>query len=146
MTGAGLDPWLALGMGLLGSFGHCAAMCGPLVAAVALSAGPGTALRPAALLQLEYHAGRITTYGFAGAVMGAAGSAAGVAARVAGFQDAVSVVAGALMAAMGLGAAGSLLAAAPLLAAWLPNIFFVKHLPPSEIDLWNQREGAVRIS
>jgi sulfite exporter TauE/SafE len=95
----------ALGTGLLGGFGHCAAMCGPLVAAVSLGAAPPDA-RGTFRLHLLYNLGRVTTYGFAGFVMGLAGSIVNVAAGVAGFQDAVAVAAGLLMVALGLGAAG----------------------------------------
>ena len=60
---------MAFATGLLGSFGHCAAMCGPLVVSLGLSAAPlGT--RRSLLGQLAYHAGRITTYAAVGAVMG----------------------------------------------------------------------------
>jgi sulfite exporter TauE/SafE len=91
--------------GLLGSFGHCLAMCGPLVGSLALAAGPGGARRSLAG-QLAYHAGRITTYGAIGAAMGLTGSFVNVAGRLAGVQQAVALAAGALMVLLGLGAAG----------------------------------------
>lgn len=98
---------LALTTGLLGGFGHCLGMCGPLVGAFGLVAPPGTpalhVLRP----QLAYHLGRITTYALVGGAMGLTGSFVNVAGRLAGFQDAVAVLAGALMIALGLGAAGA---------------------------------------
>ncbi len=96
---------IALATGFLGGFGHCVAMCGPLVAAMGLSAPPGIPARRALVPQLAYHLGRITTYGTVGAVMGLAGSFVNVAGRMAGAQDLVAVLAGALMIAMGLGAA-----------------------------------------
>lgn len=105
------DLWLALVSGLLGSAGHCAGMCGPLVAAVGLSAGPRLGRRGALLVQALYHAGRVTTYTAAGLAMGLAGSIVDVAGRVAGLQHAVGVVAGLLMLLLGLGAAGVLPAA-----------------------------------
>jgi len=101
-----VDLWMALGMGLLGGFGHCAGMCGPLVAAVSLASGPRVGARQALLLQLLYNAGRITTYTFAGFLMGVLGTAVDVAARAAGLQGAVMVAAGAAMVVLGLGAAG----------------------------------------
>ncbi|GAB6908422.1 sulfite exporter TauE/SafE family protein [Desulfosarcina cetonica] len=52
-------------LGLLGT-GHCIGMCGPLVVAL-----PGQTGRLSA--HLAYHAGRLTTYGLIGALMGAAG-------------------------------------------------------------------------
>ena len=97
---------IALATGFLGGFGHCVAMCGPLVGALGISAPPGIPARRALLPQLAYHLGRITTYGTVGAVMGLAGSFVNVAGRMAGWQDVVAVLAGALMVAMGLGAAG----------------------------------------
>jgi len=88
------DLWLALGTGLLGSFGHCAGMCWPLVAAVSLAAGPRAGPAGTLGLHLLYNAGRITTYGFAGLAMGILGSVVNVAGRAAGLQQAVAVLAG----------------------------------------------------
>ena len=96
---------IALATGFLGGFGHCVAMCGPLVGALGISAPPGIPARRALLPQLAYHLGRITTYGTVGAVMGLLGSFVNVAGRMAGWQDVVAVLAGLLMVAMGLGAA-----------------------------------------
>lgn len=96
---------IALATGFLGGFGHCVAMCGPLVGALGISAPPGIPARRALAPQLAYHLGRITTYGTVGAVMGLAGSFVNVAGRMAGLQDAVAVLAGLLLLAMGLGVA-----------------------------------------
>jgi sulfite exporter TauE/SafE len=99
MSGAG--PLLALGTGLLGGFGHCLGMCGPLVGAFGLVAPPGT---PAARVlgpQLAYHLGRVTTYALVGGAMGLTGSFVNVAGRLAGLQDAVAVL-GALFVLRGL--------------------------------------------
>jgi uncharacterized protein len=96
---------MAFATGLLGSFGHCVGMCGPLVGSLALAAGPLGARR-AVLGQLAYHAGRVTTYAALGAAMGLTGSFLNVAGRLAGLQQAVAVLAGALMILLGLGAAG----------------------------------------
>jgi hypothetical protein len=96
---------MAFVTGLLGSFGHCAAMCGPLVGSLALAAAPLGARRSLAG-QLAYHAGRITTYAAVGAVMGLTGSFVNVAGRLAGVQDVVAIGAGVLMVLLGLGAAG----------------------------------------
>ena len=96
---------MAFATGLLGSFGHCAAMCGPLVVSLGLSAAPqGT--RRSLLGQLAYHAGRITTYAAVGAVMGLTGQFVNVAGRLAGAQQVVAIAAGALMVLLGLGTAG----------------------------------------
>ncbi len=102
MTGA---IAVAFATGLVGSFGHCAGMCGPLVGSFALAAAPlGT--RRALAGQLAYHAGRITTYAAVGGAMGLTGSFVNVAGRLAGAQQAVAVLAGALMVLLGLGTAG----------------------------------------
>jgi hypothetical protein len=96
---------MAFVTGLLGGFGHCIGMCGPLVGSFALATG---ALGPRHSLagQLAYHGGRITTYALLGAVMGLTGSFVNVAGRLAGLQDVVAVLAGVLMILLGLGAAG----------------------------------------
>jgi uncharacterized protein len=96
---------IAFATGLLGGFGHCVGMCGPLVGSFALASGP---LGPRRSLagQLAYHAGRVTTYGALGAVMGLTGAFVNVAGRLAGVQEVVAVVAGVLMILLGLGAAG----------------------------------------
>ncbi len=96
---------IALATGFLGGFGHCVAMCGPLVGALGIAAPPGTPVRRALLPQLAYHLGRVTTYGTVGAAMGMAGSFVNVAGRIAGAQDVVAVLAGLLLVAMGLGVA-----------------------------------------
>jgi sulfite exporter TauE/SafE len=97
---------LAATTGLLGGFGHCAGMCGPLVASVSLVAGPRLGTRRLLGGHLLYNAGRVTTYAFLGALMGLTGSFVNTAGRLAGLQDAVAIAAGVLMIAMGLGAAG----------------------------------------
>jgi sulfite exporter TauE/SafE len=96
---------IALATGLLGGFGHCVAMCGPLIGAFGISAPAGIPARRSLAPQLAYHLGRITTYGMIGATMGLFGSFVNVAGRLAGIQDVVAVLAGALMVAMGAGAA-----------------------------------------
>ncbi|MEE3623731.1 sulfite exporter TauE/SafE family protein [Nitrospirillum sp. BR 11752] len=58
--------------GLTGGFGHCVGMCGPFVLA---QVGAGEAARPAlarpaGVLLLPYHLGRMTTYAALGAVAG----------------------------------------------------------------------------
>lgn len=95
----------AFATGLLGGFGHCLGMCGPLVGSFALAAGPA-GKRRALGGQLAYHAGRITTYALVGAAMGLAGSFLDVAGRLAGISRVSSVLAGLVMIAMGLGALG----------------------------------------
>ncbi len=99
----------ALASGLLVGFGHCAAMCGPLVGSLALAAAPSGARRTLGG-QLAYHAGRLTTYALVGAVMGATGAFVNLAGRLAGLQDAIGIGAGLLLVVVGLSAAGLLTA------------------------------------
>jgi sulfite exporter TauE/SafE len=94
----------ALASGLFLGFGHCAAMCGPLVGSLALAAAPAGARRSLAG-QLAYHAGRLTTYAIVGGAMGATGAFVNVAGRLAGLQDAVAIGAGLLLVLVGLSAA-----------------------------------------
>jgi sulfite exporter TauE/SafE len=95
----------ALASGLLVGFGHCTAMCGPLVGSLALAAAPYGARRSLAG-QLAYQAGRLTTIGLVGGVMGATGAFVNVTGKLAGLQDAVAIAAGLLLIAVGLSAAG----------------------------------------
>jgi sulfite exporter TauE/SafE len=99
---------LMLGSGLLGGFGHCAGMCGPLVATFSLNL-PGQADASAAkafVPHLFYHAGRITTYSVIGGIMGITGSFAGVVRSIEGFQNMTMAAIGLLMIIMGLAASG----------------------------------------
>ncbi len=95
---------LAFVTGLLGGFGHCIGMCGPLVAAFSLHDRGRLPVLP----HLLYNAGRVITYTFIGAVMGLSGSFVNTAGRIAGLQGTVSLLAGTLMVLMGLGIAGLL--------------------------------------
>jgi hypothetical protein len=96
---------LAFTTGLLGGFGHCIGMCGPLVGAWSLRSAASP--RPGRVLpQALYHAGRIITYGCIGAAMGLAGSFIDTAGRLAGTQQVVMVLAGIIMVVMGLGICG----------------------------------------
>lgn len=92
--------------GLLMGGSHCLAMCGPLVASLGLAAQPGQGAARAAARQVPYHLGRVTTYAVIGAVMGATGAFVNVAGRLAGLGEVMALLAGALMVALGLGAAG----------------------------------------
>jgi len=96
---------MAFATGLLGGFGHCVGMCGPIVGSLALATGPLGARR-SMVGQLAYHGGRITTYAALGAAMGLTGSFVNVAGRLAGVQQVVGVAAGVLMILVGLGAVG----------------------------------------
>jgi sulfite exporter TauE/SafE len=95
----------ALAAGFTIGFGHCTAMCGPLVGSLALAAGPAGTARSLGG-QLAYHAGRLTTYALLGAVMGATGAFVNVAGRLAGLSDAVAIAAGVLLVLVGVSTAG----------------------------------------
>ena len=101
---------LAFTTGLLGGFGHCIGMCGPLVASYTLRGSPPPPYRASIINNLFphlfYNIGRITTYMFIGAVMGLTGSFVNVAGRISGFQNTVAIIAGALMIFMGLSISG----------------------------------------
>jgi len=98
---------LALTTGIVGGFGHCIGMCGPLVASYALAAtSPAAPLSVRLAPHLLYNAGRITTYAVVGGVMGLSGSFVNVAGRLAGIQNVIALIAGVVMIAMGLGIAG----------------------------------------
>jgi sulfite exporter TauE/SafE len=86
--------------GLLGGV-HCAGMCGGIAAALA-AASRG----PAIARQLAFNAGRIASYGFAGAVAGLSGGALIGASPLVAAQTAMFVVANALMLMLGLYIAG----------------------------------------
>lgn len=99
---------LAFTTGLLGGFGHCIGMCGPIVTAYSLNArSRGPEKRgPSFLPHILYNLGRITTYSFIGSLMGLAGTFVNIAGKLAGIQNAVAIVAGLLMIAMGLSITG----------------------------------------
>lgn len=93
---------LLFASGLVGGIGHCAGMCGPVVAAFAFNrAGDGT-IRP----QLLYHLGRVTTYSIVGGVAGFTGSFLDVSAAIAPYQRAVLAATGILIALAGLSLGG----------------------------------------
>lgn len=92
--------------GLLGGFGHCTGMCGPMVAAFSLCLGEKPQLRP----HLLYNLGRITTYSLIGGAAGLAGSFLGIAAGLGPIRKAVAFATGLLVVFLGLALGG-----------WLPR-------------------------
>lgn len=89
--------------GLLGGFGHCLGMCGPVVATYSLN------LRGQNLLaHVLYHLGRITTYGIMGGIIGLTGSFVGVVKSIERFQAVTLAFVGCAMIVMGLRIAGLL--------------------------------------
>jgi sulfite exporter TauE/SafE len=95
--------------GLLGGFGHCTAMCGPVVAAFSLCLGEKRQLRP----HLLYNLGRVTTYSLIGGAAGLAGSFLGIAASLGPFRKAVALGTGLSVVLLGLALGG-----------WLPRFRF----------------------
>lgn len=109
--------WATFLVGLAGGFGHCVAMCGPLVAASGLLFGAAASSADAtarprrragavALWQAGYHGGRLLTYACIGALLGALGSLGAVRGALGPLQRWVWLVAGLLMIIMGLAIAG----------------------------------------
>ncbi|MBI5741683.1 MAG: sulfite exporter TauE/SafE family protein [Nitrospirae bacterium] len=104
-----LSYTLAFTTGFLGGFGHCIGMCGPIITAYTFHSTPaGFYPSPVrnVLPHLFYNTGRITTYMFAGAVMGLTGSFVNTAGRLTGFQNSVALIAGLLMLIMGIRISG----------------------------------------
>ncbi len=102
--------FLLFASGLLGGFGHCIAMCGPLAASFSFCIGK----RPSLLPHLMYNLGRVTTYSLVGGAAGVAGSILGVAESLAPLQKAVGAGVGLLIILMGLWVGGLLPLPAPL--------------------------------
>ncbi|NOY53243.1 MAG: sulfite exporter TauE/SafE family protein [Deltaproteobacteria bacterium] len=95
---------LALSTGLLGGFGHCIGMCGPLVGAFAFRREEGGGTGSGGFIpQLLYHGGRLATYAGVGALMGLTGSFLNVAGKLTGLQNAVDLFAGLFVLFMGVG-------------------------------------------
>jgi sulfite exporter TauE/SafE len=87
--------------GLLGGFGHCIGMCGPVVATYSLGLE-----RRSIASHLFYNLGRITTYSILGGMMGATGSFVGVMKSLERYQHLVLAFTGVGMVVMGVALAG----------------------------------------
>jgi uncharacterized protein len=85
-------------LGLLGGV-HCAGMCGGIVAALSMPGGSSRATRK---LHFAYNAGRIASYGIAGAIVGALGSMSLLLDAVFPVQLALRTFANLLLIALGL--------------------------------------------
>ena len=90
-----------LGSGLLGGFGHCMGMCGPLVATYSLAL-EYRSIAP----HLLYNLGRITTYAILGGLIGLSGSFAGVVRSIERFQSITLAFTGTVMIIMALSVGG----------------------------------------
>ena len=98
---------LAFMTGIIGGFGHCIGMCGPLVASYAMAgAAPSRSLITRMVPHALYNTGRITTYALIGGIMGLSGSFINVAGRLADIQNIVAILAGVMMIMMGLSITG----------------------------------------
>ena len=93
--------------GLLAGFGHCVGMCGPLVSTTVLDESRRSFAQKSTA-QLLYHAGRITTYGWVGALMGWTGSFVNVVGSLAGLQQSAFFFAGFFMVVRGIEVLGFL--------------------------------------
>ncbi len=98
---------LLFASGLLGGFGHCTVMCGPVATAFSLSLREKPPFGP----HLLYNLGRITTYSLIGGASGTAGSLLGIAAGLGPFQKCVAIGTGLSVVIMGLALGG-----------WLPRL------------------------
>ncbi len=92
--------------GLLGGFGHCIGMCGPIIGSYAISSSHSLAFRHRLLSHLLYNTGRITTYASVGFLMGLMGTSMSVFLKSSGLQQVVAFIAGIVMIIMGLGVSG----------------------------------------
>ncbi len=93
---------VALATGVIGGFGHCIGMCGPIVISYTYFDESPAPLAYRITTHIFYNTGRITTYAFIGAFMGLAGSFVNVAGRISGIQNVVALIAGCMMILMGL--------------------------------------------
>lgn len=86
--------WAGFALGFLGS-AHCAGMCGPIVLALPGSGRPLPSLIGGRVL---YNIGRTVTYMFLGLIVGLIGAGA----SLAGYQQLISIIAGAMILAFAL--------------------------------------------
>ena len=87
--------------GIVGGFGHCISMCGPLVAAFSLGN-----TKTGMLQHLLYNIGRITTYTILGGLVGFSGSFLVLAASIQRIQTSIMVLSGISIIIMGMALAG----------------------------------------
>ncbi|HEY9642410.1 MAG TPA: sulfite exporter TauE/SafE family protein, partial [Coleofasciculaceae cyanobacterium] len=138
-----LDLLLIASLGFLGSFGHCAGMCGPITAAFSLSqaASQAAAERPKQAIawqQISFHlllnVGRILSYALVGIGIGAIGSvliAGGQMAGVgSGLRRGMAILTGLLLIGFGL---------AQISPGLLPRLPFLHPLAPDKL---HQRLGS----
>lgn len=100
-----LDILLIATLGFLGSFGHCAGMCGPLTVAFSLSNG-GKDKLASLRFHLLLNAGRIVAYALVGAAIGGVGSVLIAGGQMAGtgsgLRRAIALITGTMLVWFGL--------------------------------------------
>lgn len=120
-----LDLLLISTLGFLGSFGHCAGMCGPLAIAFSLSQTTANQKSAALRFHLLLNLGRIVTYTIAGAAIGGVGSvliASGQMAGIgSGLRRAIAILTGLMLIWFGL------LQIKPNLLPRLPMLHLLSH-------------------
>ncbi|MDX2231838.1 MAG: sulfite exporter TauE/SafE family protein [Leptolyngbyaceae cyanobacterium bins.349] len=101
-----LDLLLIASLGFLGSFGHCAGMCGPIAIAFSLSEHPSSGPLRTVGFHLLLNLGRLTSYVLVGAVLGAVSSLLIAGGQLAGLgsslRQSMAVVMGVWLIGMGL--------------------------------------------
>lgn len=102
----GPDFYFAFITGLLGGFGHCIGMCGPIVSSYSLCWKDEQGLSSSIVNQLLYNLGRVVTYAFIGAILGWGGSILGIGSSGNIFYIIMPLVIGLIMVLMGLNVSG----------------------------------------
>jgi sulfite exporter TauE/SafE len=126
-----LDLLLISLLGFLGSFGHCAGMCGPLTVAFSLSHSTPKNQKPPWQFHLLLNGGRILSYALVGAAIGGVGSVLIASGQVAGIGSGVrrgiAIFTGLMLIGLGI---------AQLKPAWLPDLPLLHPLSPKT---WHHR-------
>ena len=131
-----LDLLLVIALGFLGSFGHCAGMCGPLTVAFSLSERDKA---PNWLSQLGFHVllnlGRIISYALVGAALGGVGSVVLAGGQLAGIgsglRQGMAILTGLMLIWFGL---------SQIKPDWLPRL---PYLHPIQGSLHNRFSAAM---
>lgn len=101
-----LDLVLITTLGFLGSFGHCAGMCGPLAIAFSLSQTTANQKSAALRFHLLLNLGRIVAYAIAGSAIGGLGSVLIASGQMAGtgsgLRRAIAIITGLMLIWFGL--------------------------------------------
>jgi hypothetical protein len=126
-----LDLLLISLLGFLGSFGHCAGMCGPLTVAFSLSHGTKENQKHPWLFHLWLNGGRILSYALVGAAIGGVGSVLIASGQVAGIGSGVrrgiAIFTGLMLIGLGI---------SQLKPAWLADIPLFHPMTPKT---WHHR-------